>query len=163
MRPARQLAPEGSPREILEYFRTNPGRTIRHVIGALKLDLSTAYYGLTRLHDLGLVKRVGDKRPARWEVVADAPEPPAPVPLVPAVASDGPIKLFSSQPVYAPTGMPYEIVDGAIRPLDRRCAVQVLAIDIAQPREREPSREGRKNVPQSEHPWSYTNRNRRAA
>jgi hypothetical protein len=149
---SREIVPEGAPREILEHFRNHPGDTIRSVIEALKLDLSTAYYGLTRLHDLGLVRRIGAKRPARWEVVAEAADDQGPVPLIPG-AAEGPIKLFSNQPVYRPTG-------ALVTP-----GMHMLCFRISSGRapEREYCREGRRPGPSAEHPWSYSNRNKKAA
>lgn len=157
---SRQIVPEGAPAQIFEYFRKNPGRTIRSIVEDLQLDLSTAYYGLTRLHDLGLVKRIGRKRPARWEAIETLPEPSEPVPLVPG-SQDGPIRLFSSQPVYAPTGMPYKIVDGVILP--RFGAVEAFVIGGARIGEKEYSKQGTAHDHNADHPWSYSNRHKRAA
>jgi hypothetical protein len=154
MAASREVVPEGAPAQIFEYFRKNPGHTIRDVIAALSLDLSTAYYGLTRLHDLRVLKRIGRKRPARWEAIEHAIElTAAPVPLVPAAAL-GPIKLFSSPWVYHFTGT-----------LIGRPGTQMQDFRISQGRskERDYCRDGNKVDPGGDHPWSYSNRKKQVA
>lgn len=171
----RALVPEGAPAQLWKFFKKHPGAKLSSAMRALALPESTAYYALSRLHDLGAVRRVGRWGTACWEAVklvdavvkdpkvvkASSPEARA----VSAVAiaqihGDAPRALVaasdpSRRAFFQPTGTPIRVVDGAAR-----CGadpVQVIGFSGPQLKERNPSREGTVQSPGADHPWGWNN------
>jgi len=116
------IQPASAPADLWGFFKAHPDSNIDEAIADLKLPRSTAFYALSRLFELKLIEQAGRRRkgqPRRWKIV----EPPAPPalespPLALAIASSGTLR---------PTGMPYRVVDGIVRPL--RGALEVLFVN----------------------------------
>ena len=142
--------PDGAPAQLLEFIREHPGAKIGDAMLALNLTDSTAYYALTRLRDLRLVKRRGRWSPARWQVVG---KPPAD----PACLEERHAELTAS----APMTLHARSVDAATHPTgtlsERAGGVQVFGISGPQVSAPEYSHQGTVNVPGAAHPWSWGN------
>jgi hypothetical protein len=153
---SRGVLPEGAPSELWDFFEAKPGSTIDEAIAQLQLERSTAYYALARLSDLELIQRSNDERPRRWQIRG---APPVPV----QAEAPGPELLVRSLGwLFQPTGMPYTIVDGRIRP--QRGELQVISIAGAKGKqEGDDSRPGHRRKIIGEHPWRPAHLTKRAA
>jgi hypothetical protein len=153
---SRGILPEGAPSELFNFFEAKPCSTIDEAIEQLKLQRSTAYFALGKLFDLGLIQRSNDERPRRWQIRGKPPVPaqreqPRPELLVRSLG-------FALQP----TGMPYTVVNGGIRP--QRGELQVIAIAGAKGKaEVDSTRPGHHRVNASGHPWGPAQKQRRVA
>jgi hypothetical protein len=179
---SRGMLPEGAPSELFDFLEGHPASTIEEAIAELKLERSTAYYALTRLSDLRLIRPSNRERPRRWRIAEKKNEtspselepPPRPRPGSEAVAparADPFTHLLatSTDRTLRPSGVPFAVVDGRMRFGFRGCELQVLSIRgaVSKPEPNFWGRNsgrfgrGRSRGAPDDHPFSYVNRNRR--
>jgi len=153
--------PGAAPARVLKFVRRNPKARPIEIAVVLGIKRSTVEMAICRLVQMSLYRRPERARPLA--------KPRQPAPSRPesrsiaraqftASATVGPSLRPESVPDVHPTGTPFVVVDGAIRPSSRGCAVQAFAIAGAHVGESpEFSHQGNVNAPGTSHPWSFRN------
>ncbi len=140
-------APEDASAQLLEFLRDHPKSTLKEVMLALELPESTAYYALTRLRDLGWIRKVSRWLPARWRLATIPPE---------ASCTCREVADFT-------TGPPLVQTDGVVRPTGTLVALagglQIIGIEGPRMKEPEYSHESTAHEVGAFHPWSYARSN----
>lgn len=149
---SREVIPEGAPAQLLEFLRDHPKSTLDEATLALGLPESTMYYALTRLRDLGLIKKASRWTPPRWLLTAFPPE---------ASRTCREVAEFNKNATTGPPLMlagPANVVRPTGTPVARAGGIQVIGIQGPQIKSAEYSHQGTVNAVAASHPWAYANR-----
>lgn len=153
---SRDVVPDGAPAQLLEFLRAHPGSHIADAMLALGLPQASAYYALTRLRDLKLIKRLGRWNPARWKVVGTPPVDPSRLAERHPVLADFTAPILQARSIDAaahPTGTPFAIVGGVMRASSGD--VQTLGISGPRLSSSEYQSPGSVHLPGVSHPWGF--------
>ena len=156
----RTLIPGAAPARVLKFVRRNPKARPIEISVVLGLARHTVEMAICRLVQMSLYRR-----PARAPRLVKPKQPPPSRPesrriaraQFTAAATVGPSLRPESAPEVHPTGTPFVVVDGAIRPSSRGCAVRAFAIAGAHVGESEFSHQGNANTPSTSHTRSFGN------
>lgn len=153
-----RLRPGAGPARVLKFVRRYPKARPIEISLALGIKLGAVEMAICRLVQMNLYWRP-KRAPRQVKPKQSSPSPTESLRAAraqfTAAASIGPSLRLTSAPDVHPTGTPFVVVDGAIRPTSRGCAVQAFAIAGAPAAAAEHSHHGNVVTPGASHPWGY--------